>query len=44
MQMSLGAFYKSMDFLQLAPNILILLAFPPAFLIFATLLLRKQEA
>jgi len=44
MQMSLGAFNKSMDFVQLAPNIVILLAFAPAFLIFATLLLRKQEA
>jgi ribosome-dependent ATPase len=44
MQMSLGAFNKSMDFVQLAPNIVILLVFAPAFLIFATLLLRKQEA
>lgn len=44
MQMSVGAFNKGLDFEQLAPNILILAAFCPVFLLVAALFLRKQEA
>ena len=43
MQMSVGAFTKALSFRELAPNIAILLAFPPIIWIVSALLLKKQE-
>ncbi|WP_417807207.1 ribosome-associated ATPase/putative transporter RbbA [Thioclava sp.] len=44
MQMSIGAFNKSLGFVQMAPNIFLVFAFVPVFVGIAALLLKKQEA
>ncbi len=43
MQMSIGAFNKGLHFVQLAPNIVLLCLFAPAFLAVAAFFLKKQE-
>ena len=43
MQMSVGAFNKGLSFMQLAPNILLIAAFVPAFISIALIFLKKQE-
>ena len=44
MQMSVGAFNKSLKFAELWPNILLIAAFTPVFVGVAALLLKKQES
>jgi ribosome-dependent ATPase len=43
-QVSLGAFTKALDFMELWPDILVVAAFAVAFVLAATVALRKQEA
>ncbi|MBB4197853.1 multidrug ABC transporter ATP-binding protein [Rhodoblastus sphagnicola] len=43
-EISIGAFTKGMDFMHLAPNLLVLLAFGLFYQLCAVLALRKQEA
>lgn len=41
--LSVGAFTKGLGFGDMAPDLLALALFPPAFLLLAVFLLRKQE-
>lgn len=44
MQMSVGAFNKGLNFVQLSPNILLIALFAPVFLALAVFFMKKQEA